>query len=195
MSCRIAKRTGFSAIPCASMTLGTVFHQFQSILSANSLKTLIISQATIEMNYHHPTGTWRNGFLHTGDVNLQILPCRFDKYWDKPIVRNGKDCGDISIGRHYNLIAFMKHSQLLISANNEAQSIKSACYADTMRSANILSISTFEGSNFFPLQKPTGVHYPTDCLIIFILMLTSNSLYVKKLYHCNSSVIHSKYSS
>ena len=136
------------------MGLGIVLDEFQAVLAANLPYSVRIGTATVEVDYHDSAGTGRDGLLDERIIDLQGIYGGFDKYRSKAIFSNGKDGGDIGVGRHDDLVALLHHAHLLVGSQNQRQRIESVGTTHTMFSTYICRIVLFEPTGGLAFQIP-----------------------------------------
>ena len=152
------------------MSLGVILDKLQSIFIAKFPYSIGISTTTIEVDNHNGTGMRRNGLFDELVVYLERIDIRFDKYWYKVIVRNGKDSGNKRIGRYDDLVTILHDTQFFIGTKDERQSIKPIGHTNTMLRTDILGIMFFKTTGCLTPQIPAAVQYVSDSLAYFRIL-------------------------
>ena len=128
------------------------------------------------MNNHHTFCLRSDCSLNLVNINFKMLKCWLNQDRSQIILCNSKNCCNISISRNYDFVSIIENTQLLISTDNQAQSIQSISYCYTLISTNILSIILLKLLVFITLQEPATFNNTIGCSLILITMLHGDSL-------------------
>ena len=128
------------------------------------------------MNNHHTLCLRSDCSLNLVNINFKMLKCWLNQDRSQIILCNSKNCCNISISRNNDFITFLENTQLLISTDNQTQSIQSISYCNTLVCTNILSIVFLKLLVFITLQEPATFNNTIGCSLILIAMLHGDSL-------------------
>ena len=78
------------------------------------------------------------------------------------VLRDGKDAGDISVGRHDDLIPYPHHTHLDVGSQNQRQRIEAVAASNAMLRADIRGISLLKRSRGLSLEIPPAVEHTTN---------------------------------
>ena len=92
------------------------------------------------MNNHHALCFRSDCSLYLININLQMLKCWLNQDRSQIILCNSKNSCNIGISRNNDFVTILKNAQLLISSDNQAQSIQTVSNSYTLICTNILSI-------------------------------------------------------
>ena len=163
----IAEGTRLHAPPTATVTLGAVFHQLQSVTLTDVAQLVVVGDTPIEVHRHHALGPRRDGLFHLINIQLKMFPCWLYQHGHQLVVGNGQDGGDIGVGRHDDLVAILHHAQFLIAAQDQLQGIQPISHRHAMLRADILGVVVLEGLVLMSLQEPSRLdHSPCSGLIL-----------------------------
>ena len=102
-------------------------------------------------------------------VYFQRVDVRLHQYWLQTVLRDSQDRGDISVGRHDDLVALVHQSHLHVSPVYQCQRVQPVADTYTVACANIFGIVLFKSSIRLALQIPTRA----DHLLYSLLYLVS----------------------
>ena len=91
----------------ASMCLRIVLDEQQVVLLAQVTYMLCIGAAAVEVNNHDGACAGCDGLLYQGVVDLQCLGIGLHEDGPQAVVGDGKDAGDVGVGRYDDFVAFV----------------------------------------------------------------------------------------
>ena len=175
MACRITYRTGYPTINMlAAMSLCIIFNKLQIVLLAQSTNLIGISIASIEMYYGNSLGLGSDGCLNEVIINLQCIELRLHKNWLQAILRDGKDCGNISICGNNNLITRLHHAHFDVCAENPDESIQAIGTTNGVLCSYKLGVVCLKFLILLTLEIPASIYYTAYSLINLSSMKSSN---------------------
>ena len=89
------------------MRLSIVLDEQQIVLVAQVAYMLCVGAAAVEVNNHDGACAGCDGLLYQGVVDLQCLGIGLHEDGLQAVVGDGKDAGDVGVGRHDDLVAFV----------------------------------------------------------------------------------------
>ena len=152
------------------MSLSIVFDELKTMSAANISNPICIGTTTIKVDNHDSTSSRGDGSLYQGIINLKRIHRGLNEYGYEPVLRNGKDRGDIGVGRHDDLITLMHHPHLDIGSKDQCQRIETVATTDTATSTDVFCILFFELPRGLTFQIPTGLNHTVYCGLQFFLI-------------------------
>ena len=139
----------------ASMCLRIVLDEQKVVLVAQVAYMLCIGAAAVEVDDEDGACAGCDGLLYQGVVDLQCLGIGLHEDGFQAVVGDGKDAGDVGVGRYDDLVALVQNSHLDVGTEDEAQGIKAVAAADGMAAADIAGIGLFEAAGLLATEIPS----------------------------------------
>ena len=109
-------------------------------------------------------------------VYLESVPSRLHKHRLEAVLGNGENGGNVGIGRHYNLVAILQHSHLLVGTKYEGKGIETVAASHAVAGAYIFGKLLAEIVVGGTLQIPAAIDHTCYGSIDFVLMQCRNVL-------------------
>ena len=170
----------------AAVRLSIVLNEFQTIPGTNLPYPVGIGTTTIEMDYHEGFRPLCDGLLDKRVVDLQSIDGRLDKHRFQAILRDGKNRGDICVGRYDDLIALHHHAQLHIGPEDERQGIEAVATADAVARADILCIMLLKLPRGLSLEIPSALQHLVGSMLVGRIDLFQIQVFHHKSYSYQS---------
>ena len=137
-----------------AVCLGIVLDEFEVVFPAQLPYPIGIGTAAIEVDNHDGTGARGDGLFDELVVNLQRVDVGLYEDGLETVFRNGKDAGDIGIGRYNDFVALVEDAHLHIGTEDEGEGIEAIATAYAVLGADILGIVLFEATGSLTLEVP-----------------------------------------
>lgn len=144
------------------MCLCVVLEEQQVMLLAETLYRLGHGTSAVQMDCHYRLGAGCKNLMEQTVVYLQSLPSRFYENGLQPAFGDGKNGGDISVGRYNDLVALMQSAQFHFASEHQLQSIQSVSARYAVLCADVLGVSLSKLLVGFALQIPSALHHLMD---------------------------------
>jgi hypothetical protein len=148
------------------MRLGVILDKLQTIATAKIPYPIGIGTTAVEMDNHDGTSAGSEGLLNEAVVNLQRRDVGLDENGCETVLGDGKDGGDIGVGRHDDFVAVAQASKFLIGSQDECQRIEAVGATHAVLRSNICSIVFLEASRCLASKVPPTLQHLVGSMLV-----------------------------
>lgn len=183
MAGSVAERACAAAVEEASVGLGVVLYQFETVLFADAAYLVGVGALAVEVDDHDGAGAGRDGRLDARRVDL--IGGNVGLYEDghEAVLCDGEDRGYVGVGGDDHFVAWLHDTHFDVGAEYPDECVEAVGAAYGIAGADVVGVVFFKLFVLFALQIPAGVDGAADCLTDFVAVACGDFLKIKKFYH------------
>ena len=158
----------------ATVGLSVVLKEEEVVAAADVGDAGSVRAAAVEMDEHNGSRAWCDGLLDDGIVDLKSVDAWLNENGAKTVLCDGKDGGDVGVGRNDDFVARLHDTQFDVGTENPYQRIQAVGTAYGVFGADKPCIIRFEAFVFLALQVPTAVYHTGDSRVDLVTVKGSH---------------------